>query len=153
MSVILKREKEDLPMKKHPSPDKLARGLTILILLLFCLSAGCIVYRSLSDHPENTVAEIYQDGILVMTIPLSEKREPYTLTISGKDGAYNVIQVKDGKIGIISASCPDKICVKQGFQDKSLFAITCLPNHLVIRIKSAADGKASEEISPDAVTY
>ena len=136
-------------MKKLPSPVKMARGLTLLIIIIFCVCAGFLLHRALHTQNAPAVAEIHQNGTLIMLIPLDETREPYSFTVEGANGAYNVIEVKDGRIGITSASCPDQICVKQGYHGNGLLAITCLPNHLVIRIKDAPSG----ESDLDAVTY
>ncbi len=51
------------------------------------------------------------------------------------DGEYNDILVENGKIRIADASCPDKLCVNMGYISEPLMPITCLPNHLVIRIE------------------
>lgn len=136
-------------MKKLPSPAKTVRGLTLLIIIIFCVCAGYLLLRALQYKNAPTVAEIYQNGTLIMSVPLDKTKEPRCFTIEGENGAYNVIEVKDGKIGIVSASCPDRICVKQGYHGSGLLAITCLPNHLVIRIKEASDG----ESGLDAITY
>ena len=52
----------------------------------------------------------------------------------------------------MSADCPDKLCVKQGFIDRPVLPIACLPNRLVIRLCPAKDSSASHA-APDAVTY
>ena len=136
-------------MKKLPSPAMLARGLTILILLIFFLSAGSIFLPLCRKDQQNMCAEIYQNGVLIQTIDLSAVKEPYSFIITGENGAANEIQVNPGSIGILSATCPDKICVHQGFLTNDLLPITCLPNHLVIRLVPAKDAPSSL----DAVTY
>ena len=47
-----------------------------------------------------------------------------------------------GAICISEASCPDKICVGQGYISNSLVPITCLPHKLVIELR--ADNAASD---------
>ena len=56
---------------------------------------------------------------------------------------------KTGKIKIADASCPDKLCVNMGYISEPLMPITCLPNHLVIRIVN--DGEESPSL--DGVVY
>ena len=43
---------------------------------------------------------------------------------------------KNKKVKIIEASCPDKIDVKFGEIDKVGQSIICMPNRLIIQIKS-----------------
>lgn len=76
--------------------------------------------------------------------------------IEGKNHCYNQIEVRDGAIGITDASCPDKLCVHQGFLDSPGIPITCLPNRLVIQIRKADPDLADEltgSTDPDIVAY
>ena len=49
----------------------------------------------------------------------------------------NTIEIKDGKIRVKSAECPDKTCVHMGWLSSSAMPIVCLPNHLVIRFAAS----------------
>ena len=122
--------------------------LILFLVFVIILSVVWIVSSGGSSIPReaNVIADIYQDGNLIESISLSDVEEPYTFTVTGDLGCMNEIEVRPGSIGIITASCPDKICVNQGFIDSSLLPITCLPNHLVIQIRT-------EELTTDVVTY
>ena len=63
----------------------------------------------------------------------------------------NICEIKDGKARMISATCPDHLCMKQKAIDENGGSIVCLPNKVVIEGKKAAD---SDDSSPsiDAVT-
>lgn len=52
------------------------------------------------------------------------------------------IEVLNGKIRMLESSCPDQLCVHQGFLDNSNGSIICIPNHLVIELDqpTAYDG-------------
>lgn len=132
------------------SPKKIALLLTGFVLLILVISILALCFPSLfrAGTSKGYVAEVYQDGILIKTIPLSPESEGLSFRVDGQDGCYNVIEVRSGSIAVTSASCPDQICVHQGFRSDSLLPITCLPNHLVIRIR-----ELSEEDWPDALTY
>lgn len=137
-------------MSRFPSPSKIARSLTILILLVFCLSLGYLLVRPRFSQSRDLTAYVYHNGILIKKIPLSLISEPSAFTVEGESGSYNVIGVKPGSIAVISASCPDKLCVHQGYREDTLLPITCLPNHLVIRI---AAGEETASDAMDAITY
>lgn len=132
---------------KKINPDKAALALIIFISLLLILSVGCLL---LPRRPESgeLIADVYQNGILIRSIRLSGDAAELSFTAYGEDGAYNVIEVHGKSIAVTSASCPDKLCVHQGFRSDTLLPITCLPNHLVIRIR-----KADEKDAIDALTY
>ncbi len=80
-------------------------------------------------------AEIVSDGKLIRTVALSEDQE---FTLPSPDGGYNTITVRDGKIAVTEADCPDHYCVKQGFCDSGV-QIVCLPHKLVISFLESED--------------
>ena len=135
-------------MKKIPSPQIIARGLLIFIILLLFLSIGYIIWGSLRQNDGGYTAEIYQDGRLIHTIALSDVSVPRTLTISGEDGAVNIVQIQADGICMLDADCPDRLCVHQGTIKNDLLPIVCLPHHVIVRL--VPNDKAA---SLDAVTY
>lgn len=124
----------------------------LIAAFLILVTAACMIYLTVvRNHTQSCVAEIYQNGDLIYTIPLDQVQEPYTLDIKGENGHVNRIEVRPGSIGIISADCPDLLCVRQGFIHSPAIPVTCLPNRLVIRLRSAENETIGAE--PDAVTY
>ena len=89
-----------------------------------------------------------------------EGKEVYKPSIK-KDQIYqipevngtNVMQIKDGKVTMIEATCPDHYCMKQKAVDEHGGSIICLPNKVVIEGENTAEDSDSES-SPkiDAVT-
>lgn len=101
-------------------------GIIFGISMLFL-----IIFYGKRNAQSNSYAEIYQNGELIKTMSLEQDA---TLVIEGKQGAYNKIQIKDGRIGIVEASCPDFLCGRMGFLSHGPIPIICLPNELVIEI-------------------
>ena len=121
------------------SSAKKALIITISLIALTCISLISIftlVSKSLLE--QDLIADIYQNGKLIQSIPLNHVQEPYIITLTDTDGGTNTIEVRQGAIGIIAADCPDKICVNQGFIINSLTPITCLPHRLVIEIRGSS---------------
>lgn len=112
--------------------------LKSLIAVVFILSV-VVVYLQYSYFAKGNYAYIYQDGELLYEIDLSDtKTKEYTIEYkNGTETGYNVVQVKDHKIGIVEADCPDKTCVHMGMTSSSSFPITCLPHKLIIEIKES----------------
>lgn len=52
----------------------------------------------------------------------------------------NVFEIKDGHANMISADCPDKLCVKQTTISKKNETIVCLPNKVILEVTSAEEG-------------
>lgn len=138
-------------MKTTSNYIKTAMMLVFLLLLLTLGSLLWIISFPPKKASGNRLANIYQNGKLIQSISLDEVSEVYTFTVTGTDNCTNEIEVRPGCIGIISADCPDKLCVHMGFIDSSQLPVTCLPNHLVIQITEEAP--AGDGFEPDIVTY
>jgi hypothetical protein len=95
------------------------------------LCVGAIVLMNRTAAPGGT-AQILQDGQLLYTLALDT---PRTLTVTAPSGGSNTITVAGGQICVSHASCPDQVCVKQGWVSRNVIPIVCLPNQLVIQIK------------------
>ncbi|MCI8527797.1 MAG: NusG domain II-containing protein [Lachnospiraceae bacterium] len=122
--------------------------------LLLLLGLGSIIALCLpAKAPFGYIAELYQSGRLIRKIPLNELEEPYTFIVEDENGGSNEIEVRPGSIGILSADCPDHICVSQGFISDSRLPITCLPHRLVIRLRPAQSHNSSDDLAPDILTY
>ncbi len=80
--------------------------------------------------PKQSVVNIIQDGKTLMTLRLSEEKDR-TFVLPYGDSS-NTIEIKDGRIRVKDAQCPDKTCVHTGWLSSSAMPIVCLPNHLVI---------------------
>ncbi|MBE6861518.1 MAG: NusG domain II-containing protein [Ruminococcus sp.] len=62
-----------------------------------------------------------------------------TRTIEGVNGIF---EVKDGKIRITQAECPDKICEKTGFIGTVGQSIICVPEKITVTVKSGGGESA-----------
>lgn len=136
--------------EKNRKNSKKSAFLIAALLAASCLCS--LIYLLLPQDSHNRyVADIYQDGNLIMSIPLYDAGEDRVFTLTGANGGSNEIEVLSGAIRIRSADCPDKLCVRQGFVRNSRLPITCLPNRLVIRLRPASAAPGAGE--PDAVTH
>jgi len=54
--------------------------------------------------------------------------------IKGWQGGTNTLVIQDGCAWVEHASCPDKICEKQGKISKSGETVTCLPNRVMVTV-------------------
>ena len=136
--------------------DRRKAFLLTAVLLAVAVFSCVWIYVSWHQHrPDDQAlyADLYQNGELLQTIRLDTVPGEYTFEVKGEAGATNTICVRPGSIAIVSASCPDQICVHQGFISNSLLPITCLPNSLVIRVREEHPTDISVTQMPDGVTY
>jgi hypothetical protein len=80
---------------------------------------------------EAAAAEIYQNGTLVMTVPLDR---PGQFPVEGN--YRNTVTVEDGSIAITDSDCPGQDCVHSGTISAPGRSLVCLPNALEIRVVS-----------------
>ena len=55
------------------------------------------------------------------------------------DGIDAEFEVKNGKIRLTEASCPDKICEKTGYIGSSGQSIICVPNKITVAVVGSDD--------------
>ena len=99
--------------------------IVIAAILAVCLALSIWLLR---PGKPAAYAQVWSEGKLLHTLPLSVDRQ---ITVETEQGT-NVITVRDGKIAVTEASCPDHYCMHRGFCDSGL-QIVCLPNKLEIR--------------------
>ncbi len=102
-----------------------------LLLLLAVAAVGIFWYRWQTDRPAGagTEATVTYDGKAVLIIPLN------------KDGFYQLeedpsvqFEVKNGAVSFVNASCPDRLCEREGFLSKAGQTAVCLPRKTILRI-------------------
>lgn len=121
--------------------------ITAAVLAVIFTAALAASFFILRGNDGKKTAFIYQNGTLLYEIDLSAVTEIYTIKVENETGGFNVIEVRPNEIGIVEASCPDKVCMGMGFISSNALPVTCLPNKLIIRV----EGK--DEDAPDIVVY
>ena len=105
----------------------------ILIGAIVAVIAIAIAVLSLTKKDGDYVI-VRVDGNEVAKYSLSQDGE-YSL-----NGGTNILRIENGKAYLVSANCPDNLCVKQGKVDQSGETITCLPNRLTVTVYSKTEG-------------
>lgn len=115
---------------------KLTKGDIILVALLIVFSIFLAFYMSkVSDETDKKYVSIQINGEEIETIEFSKDIIGKTYKIETEYG-YNILEFGDEEVKIIDASCLDKLCIKQGIINKIGHLLVCLPNRLVVEIKS-----------------
>lgn len=141
-------------MNTEQSNKKAAVIISLILSLLVLFSLAYLLLPGPGSSEEDCfTAEIYQGGRLLYSIPLNNISENRSIIIESPGGGKNEIELRPGSIGIVSADCPDRLCVRQGFISDARLPITCLPNRLVILLRPAGNGAESDSITPDIITY
>ena len=99
-------------------------ALLIAALLVVC---GGLSIVTMMPKEASSYAEISSQGTLVRVVDLMIDQEFQI----GSGEHCNTVTVKDGKIAVTAATCPDHYCMKRGFCNSGA-DIVCLPNRLII---------------------
>lgn len=99
----------------------------ILLLALAALICGGLSLWLLLPGEGAAMVKVYSEGELLQTLSLSVDQE---VTVASSYGT-NLVTVKDGKVAVTEADCPDGYCMDRGFCDRGA-QIVCLPNRLVL---------------------
>lgn len=102
--------------------------LAAVCALIFLGGIGGSIWNLTRSH-ENSRVEILQDGELLETLDLSREADR-SFTVTWK-GGNNEIEIKDHRIRVREADCPDRICMDMGWLEAA--PIVCLPHHLTIQ--------------------
>ena len=108
--------------------EKMKTRTWIIVLgLVLAVCLGLSIWLMLPGEPAGQ-AEIWLDGELYRTVDLDRDQQFEVRS----DHGTNTVTVKDGKIAVTEADCPDHYCMQRGFCDSGA-QIVCLPNRLVIK--------------------
>lgn len=106
--------------------------LIIIVIIISLLSLGFI--KNSNARYKQKYISIQVNGEEYKKIIFDKKVIGEQIPIETEFG-YNLVEIGDGEVWVVEASCPDEIDVKQGKISKSGEIIVCLPNKLVIEIK------------------
>lgn len=84
-------------------------------------------------------------------IEITKNKEVYGYYSLDKDQIIDIdhenkVQINNHEVYMIEATCPDKLCIKQGNIEKKGATIVCLPHHLVIEIKEGNEQKQDGKV-------
>ena len=106
--------------------------ILICALLLLALAVWGVLHLTRERGGE---AVVTVDGQLAATIPLSVD---VSLPVGEGKGFLNVVEVSGGRVRVVEADCPDRLCVRQGWIAYDGESIVCLPHKLVVTVRGTA---------------
>ena len=118
---------------RSDKPLSLFRIWDVVLILVLLALIGLSLYFALSPE-KGATAEIYLDGELYETLPLSRDTRI--------ELDHMTVVVSDGCVRVEDADCPDKICEKRGVISRAGESIVCLPNRVVVKIGGKGEVEA-----------
>ncbi len=111
----------------------------LILILGVLIGAGLIAGAFALAKKPGAYVRVEQDGKLLGVYALSEDRREVFPDKDGADG--NVLVIEGGTVHMETASCPDKLCVKQGTKSQVGDTIVCLPHRLAATVIGAEEAE------------
>lgn len=124
-------------LKRWWAPGDILIVAAVAALSIFLILQG-VADASGDGQPR---AEISVNGKVVREIPITQEAQEFT--VQGYAGD-SLVEISGGQVRMVDSACPDKLCVRTGWISRPGASIVCLPNRVVIEVKSRTGG-------PDAV--
>ena len=114
----------------------------LLILMIIVLAAVILLLTRSSG----------KEGAYVVVMVQNKEIARYSMTNNGvydinanngnngDNGNTNKIEIKDGRVRMIEASCPNHLCIRQGWIRFEGQSIICLPNKVTVIVRGTGDG-------------
>ena len=112
----------------------------IILVVSLLVFAGIVFLIFNFNNKSGKTVVITENGSTYGTYSLSENK---VIDIN-TDLGHNKVVIKDGKVHMEEADCPDKYCVKQGKITKTRQNIVCLPHKVVVEIAVSDNTKDNE---------
>lgn len=110
----------------------------ILITICVIFIIGIIGSVWVLNAPKKSFVRVVSDGKTVYTADLGVTAD--TSFDVEYQGHVNTVEIRDHRIRVKSADCPDQTCVKMGYLHSAAMPVVCLPHKLVIEFTETADG-------------
>ena len=110
----------------------LIRDIALILIILALSTVILIVTRSRREQ-----------GAYVVVMVQNEEIARFSLDVDGTydiNGGTNTIEIKDGRVRMLEASCPNHLCIHQGWIRLEGQSIVCLPNKVIVTVRGTGDG-------------
>lgn len=105
-------------------------GVIVAVLVVLVAVGSWLAVRAWEGGQESSRARVTDADGQVYELPLDKDAEQ---AVTSSDGT-NVIEVKDGRVRVREADCPNQDCVRQGWIDSAGQQIVCLPHKLTVDV-------------------
>ena len=105
-----------------------------IILVVALLAVAIVILVITGSHGT--------EGSFVSVMLQNDEIARYSLSIDGIyaiNGGTNTIEIKDGKVRMLEAQCPNHLCVHQGWISLEGQSIVCLPNEVTVSVCGTGD--------------
>lgn len=110
--------------------NKWDMSIFVIFVIIGAMSFAYIAF--INSQSDNDTVVVSKDGKNIGEYSLFKDRE---ININ-RDGHINKINIKNGNVQMTFANCSNQDCIRQGKINDGSKSIICLPNKVVVQIKS-----------------
>ena len=123
---------------------RVLRDILLVLVLLALAVALLVVIHSRGREGTYVVVMIRNKEIACYSLAINAIYDIYddydNYDNNGDNGRKNKIEIKDCRVRMLEASCPNHLCIRQGWISLEGQSIVCLPNKVVVRIEGSGNG-------------
>lgn len=124
-------------MDKIISKSKKTRNdIVLAVVIILLATVGLLLINLTKTQGDYVIVKI--NGVEKHKLALNEDFEAVIYTGENNEGTNRLV-IKDGKVYVSEANCPDKICAKHKPVSNVNESIVCLPHKLTVEIVSSND--------------
>ena len=111
---------------------KLVRDIALILIILTLSTVILLVTRSRKEQGAYVVVMVQNNEIARFSLD--------TDGIYDINGGTNTIEIKDDRVRMLEALCPNHLCIRQGWIRFEGQSIVCLPNKVTVTVRGTGDG-------------
>ena len=113
----------------------------LILILAVLVGAGLIAGAFARARKPGAYVRVEQNGKMIALYRLDEDRREVFPEPGESGGEGNVLVIEGGRGHMEFASCPDKLCVRQGEKAEVGDTIVCLPHRLAVTVISEKEAE------------
>ena len=117
---------------------KLVRDIALILIILALSTVILLVTRSRKDQGAYVVVMVRNEEVARYSMAINGIYDIYDN--NGNNAKINTIEIKDGRVRMLEASCPNHLCIRQGWIRFEGQSIVCLPNKVTVIVRGTDDG-------------
>ena len=117
---------------------KIVRDIALILIILALSTVILLVTRSRKDQGAYVVVMVRNEEVARYSMAINGIYDIYDN--NGNNAKINTIEIKDGRVRMLEASCPNHLCIRQGWIRFEGQSIVCLPNKVTVIVRGTDDG-------------
>ncbi|MEZ3421572.1 MAG: NusG domain II-containing protein [Eubacterium sp.] len=110
-----------------------------IVLIAAAVLLAAVLFLCISFFSKNgAYINVKVNGFTVAELPLDADM---VYEIETDNRITNILEISDGRVSMISADCPDEICVHHKSISKNNETIVCLPNQVLITVHAEQENE------------